>query len=644
MSSTLVSRPSPLSISSLRLHGLSIGLICLYLWPYWLQGQDAHLLVHDQLDSVLLSLKVLAESGQLFAHPDTVIPAIGDGILRASYPSPFFVIVWLFNLFGPFEGFVLNQFLIRVLAYWGMYRLLTTHVMKTEGERVPAALAALLFASLPHYSLFGLSIAGQPLFFSALLNIRARVDRRMDWALCALFPAYSMLPLGGAFVLAAGGLLCLVDLATRHPARWRVLGVLSLTAGVVLVVEYQTLMVMMGLANGFRSHRVEFKIAPPASVLTAIWENFRYGQYHAQSLHQRLILPMVLIAVLYWGPWRGMAGATRQPVATSLTAICAALLAAMLLIGKLLSPAVLGALVVLLTVNAIALSCVMYGTNSPRAVQCLFWALGITAGISVWYGLWPMLWELISQWAPQAPYVNLSRFHYLHPFTWGMAFAAVLCLMWSHAPRLGRTLTLMLFALQAVIVIHHAEARQSRKAGDPSFRAFFAPDLFDELKQEMAPGESPNAVISLGLDPAVAAYNGLHTLDGYLANYPLRYKQAFRQVIAPELERSPSYSAYFDQWGSRFFLTTESIQRPQGVPYLQRQVVDAQQMRAKDLRLDTKAFRALGGRYLISALPVDNAADLGLMPVSVHERADAAWRLHLYRLSPEPLSPRNPAP
>ncbi len=643
MNRALELRQLPFLRGSRALHGLAIGLVLLYLWPYWVLGQDAHLRIHDQLDSVFLSLKVLAESGQLFAHPDEVIPLIGDGVLRASYPSPFFVVVWFFKLFGAFQGFVVNQLVIRLLAYWGMYRLLTQHFMKAENERLPAALAALLFACLPHYSLFGLSIAGQPLFFSALLNIRDRVDRGLDWFLCALFPAYSLLPLGGIFVLAAGALLCFADLMIRHPARWRVFSVLALTAVAVAVVEYQSLMVLTGLASGFQSHRVEFKIALPTSVMATVWENFRYGQYHAPSLEPRLMLPMVSVAVVYWGPWRGVADSARQRAAWGLTAICVALLATLLLAGKALPPAVLGMLVVLLALSALGVGLLALGTGVPRPTQLLFWALGATASISVWYGVWPVLWEMLLHWVPQAPYVNLSRFHYLHPFTWGVMFAAVLCLAWTRASRFGRTLVLALFAVQALFVWQQAEARQTQRSGDPSFRAFFASELFDEIKQRMVFSESSYAVISLGLDPAVAAYNGLRTLDGYLATYPLRYKREFRQIIAAELERSPRYREYFDDWGSRFFLTAQSLERPYGSPYLLRQVVDAQQTRVADLRMDTEAFRALGGRFLISAVPVDNAAELGLALVSVHENTDAAWQLHLYRLSSRSTL-QNPAP
>lgn len=628
------------AVASLALHVTAIGFICLYLWPYWVHGDEAHLRVHDQLDSMFISLKVIAQSNMLFAAPDAVIPDIGNGILRASYPSPFFVVIWFFKLFGAFQGFVANQLVIRLIAYWGMYRLLTKHVMKAKEEQIPAALAALLFACLPYYSLFGLSIAGQPLLFSALLNIRARNGSLLDWSICGIFPTYSLLPLGGVFVLAAGGSLFFVDLVRRHLGRWRLFAALSLTSLVALAVEYQTLMVLMGLVNGFQSHRVEFNIVPSTSVMAEAWNNFRYGQYHAPSVHDGLILPVATIALIAWGPWRGKVNTPNHRNAKTLAAICVILLIAMLLGSQTLSPSVLGALVGLLAASSMALGFVTRGTNSPLPAKLLFWSLGITASISVWYGLSPLLWKSISSWAPGVPYVNLSRFHYLHPFTWGIVLAAVLCLAWSHTPRLGRPLAAVLFLLQAALVLNQAEYRQAQHSSDPSFHAFFAPDLFDEIKQRMEPNDPLNAVISLGLDPAIATYNGLHTLDGYLGNYPLQYKHAFRQIIAAELARDAHYKQYFDDWGNRFFLTTQEIAPwNSGAPYMFRSLVDHRELRVKDLRLNTKSLHELGARYLISAVPIDNAKDLGLTQVSVHERAHSAWRLHLYRLTSAPSLP-----
>ena len=43
-------------------------------------------------------------------------------------------------------------------------------------------------------------------------------------------------------------------------------------------------------------------------------------------------------------------------------------------------------------------------------------------------------------------------------------------------------------------------------------------------------------------------------------------------------------------------------------------------------------LKALGGAYVLAAVPIDNAAANGLAPDGVFERPDSPWRIHLYRV------------
>jgi hypothetical protein len=61
-------------------------------------------------------------------------------------------------------------------------------------------------------------------------------------------------------------------------------------------------------------------------------------------------------------------------------------------------------------------------------------------------------------------------------------------------------------------------------------------------------------VVSIGLHPAVAQYNGLYTLDTYNNFYPLSYKHQFLNIIAPELNKNKSLKSYFDLWGGRCYI------------------------------------------------------------------------------------------
>lgn len=634
------------------LHAGAVGLIALYLWPYWVLGQDAHVLVHDQLDSVFISLKILAESGLLFAHPDTPIPAIGNDVPRAAYPSPFYGVVWLFMLFGPFEGYVAAQLVLRLVAYWGMYRLLTRHCLTAEEYRLPVTLSALAFALLPHFSLFGLSIAGQPLFFSSLLNIRAGQGKPVDWAICALFPMWSLLALGGLFTMAIGGLIWCVDVVARHPGMRRLFWALGLTTVVTLVVEYQIVMVVLGLADGFVSHRTEFRLNAPeiGAALTNAWYNFKDGQYHAPSMQGAVILPGAVAALILvaWGRggllWR--TGATGRSWLARTAVVAAVVVALLVLIVVLMwgaprmPPMVLGGLVMALGVlmPIVTLNLTRNSSLSGREdmvrqpVVLLVWSLTAALVFSMWYALWPLLWAGISEMAPHVPYLNLSRFHYLHPMLWSMVLAAVLAVLWRQGSVVGKSAVALVVALHAATLVNATEHRQSRVAGDPTFREFFSPALFNDLTRALEPKERISAVVSVGLHPAVAAYNHLRSLDGYLANYPLAYKHAFRNLIAGELDRNEDYRQYFDDWGSRFYIFAHELAPAKDAAFaLSKERVRETDIRLDSLRLNTQAFAAMGGSHVLSAVAIGNAKDLGLDLVTVAEHPASPWRLFVYR-------------
>jgi len=60
------------------------------------------------------------------------------------------------------------------------------------------------------------------------------------------------------------------------------------------------------------------------------------------------------------------------------------------------------------------------------------------------------------------------------------------------------------------------------------------------------------------LHPAYANAYGLETVDGYVALYPLRYKQYWGKVIEPLTSVDQKYYDYFHGWGSRIYLFAPS--------------------------------------------------------------------------------------
>ena len=119
-------------------------------------------------------------------------------------------------------------------------------------------------------------------------------------------------------------------------------------------------------------------------------------------------------------------------------------------------------------------------------------------------------------------------------------------------------------------------------------------------------------------------YNGIATLDGYLGFYSQQYKEEFRKVIAPALERLEATRIYYDDWGARAYLysgTDLSIVNATKTVY------------ATDDRIyiDAEAFRKLGGEYIFSRIALSNAGTTGLALVGGYTSADGSYTIYVYR-------------
>ena len=83
-----------------------------------------------------------------------------------------------------------------------------------------------------------------------------------------------------------------------------------------------------------------------------------------------------------------------------------------------------------------------------------------------------------------------------------------------------------------------------------TWQSFYMEDTFEQIDAIIGQDKEQYSVVSLGIYPSVALYNGYTCADGYSNNYELEYKHAFRKIIAKELEKSDETRSYFDDWRS----------------------------------------------------------------------------------------------
>jgi hypothetical protein len=547
--------------------GIAVFIIILYLMPYFILGEDTHIREHDNLDSNIVWYKLLAESGQIFTLTDTRLPNAINGLPRSTLPSGLDGMVWLYVLFAPMTAYTIGQTIMRFAAFFGMYLLLKRHIIRREKYQLIVVGASLAFAMLPYWPSGMLSIAGLPLALHLFLTIKKRGKDTpwYYWLTLLLIPFFSNFVLTFVFFLAIMGVIWLMDwIRSKRPNWIFLIAIASMTA--IYVVKNYLLIFSMFLDDGFVSHREEMNLGHNSfqRSVELSFENFLFDHTHDLSEHIWVIVPVIGIAFI--------AAALRK------------------LNGKLL--------------------------------------LGLflfNFAISVWYAFWYWEgWRIVKDNFSVANTFNFARIHFFDPAIWYVCFALALVILWKSF-RYGKVIAVSLLVIQCGILFNLNEESKYSAFGRTTFQEFYSEELFDEVQEYIGMEPSAYRVVSIGMHPTIAQYNGFFTLDTYNNSFPLEYKHAFREVIEGELEKNPGLERYFDTWGGRLYMYVGE----HGEDYMftkEREEEGA----IEELNINTDALKALGGDYILSAVPIQNSEALGLELEKTFEHKDSPWRIRLY--------------
>ncbi|WP_027409139.1 DUF6044 family protein [Anoxybacteroides tepidamans] len=554
-----------MTITERRLLFFSFLAIALFVSPYFILGEDAHMRVHDNLDSNIAWYKVLANSGELFGPVGAVIPQIINGLPRNAFGTEFSGIVWLHALFPSIYAYGLSQLVTRVFAFIGMYLLLKKHVIKAPEWAWIRIGVSLAFALTPFWPSGMLSTLGMPLALWAFLNIRAGERSSVNYIVLTLLPLYSSLVLGFFFFLSALGIWWLVDVIRYK--RWNVRFLLAIAYMTVLYLAVDYRLVHSLLFSEEPTSRDEYFHARLSfwHAVRLTFKNYVLGHNHVMTVHGLVILPITFLA-LY----------------------------------------------------------VVWKEKRWQQEKTFLFLHVLNFALSTWYAFWFYKgWLPLTERFDLLDKFNFARYHFLRPMVIYVLFALSLKIIW----RQGRTWRNIgwaaLVAQLAVLILFNEEIVYKNK---PSFREFYAEKQFAEIKRYIGRPVDTYRVASIGIHPAIAQYNGFYTLDTYNNFYPLSYKHKFRQIIAPELAKNSVLREYFDEWGGRCYIFVDEL----GKHYMFKK--DSKR-KIKHLQLNINVFREMGGRYIFSALPIENAASNQLKLEKVFRSKESAWTIYLYKVT-----------
>ncbi|HZG60083.1 MAG TPA: DUF6044 family protein [Anoxybacillus sp.] len=539
--------------------------IAAFVSPYFLLGENAHMRVHDNLDSNIAWYKVLIRSGELFGSVNAVIPQIINGLPRNAFGTEFSGIVWLHALFPSIYAYGLSQTITRVFAFIGMYLLLKKHFIQAPEWAWIRVGAALAFALTPFWPSGMLSTLGMPLALWAFLNIRAGERSWMNYLVLTLLPFYSSLVLGFFFFLSAMGMLWLVDVVRGKGWNVRFLLAIVYMSAIYLAIEYR--LVHSLLFSTEPTSRDEYFHArlPLWRVIRLTFKNYVLGHNHVMTVHGLVILPVTFIALYF-----------------------------------------------------------VWKQKRWREEKTFLFLHVLNFVLSTWYAFWFYKgWLPLTERFDLLDKFNFARYHFLRPLVIYVLFALSLKILWRQGKAWQRMSLCFIAAQLLVLTAFNEEIIYRNK---PSFKQFYAEKQFAEIKEYIGLPVEEYRVVSIGIHPAISQYNGFYTLDTYNNFYPLSYKHRFREIIAQELKKDKKLREYFDEWGGRCYIFVDEL----GKHYMFKK---HSQKKIENLQLNTDVFREMGGRYILSALPIENAIENQLKLEKVFHSHESAWKIHLYKVT-----------
>ena len=547
-------------------------------------GESSIISVHDNLDLFVAQFQMLKNTDSFFAH-GVDVPFLG-GISRDNLPSEFSLYTMLYMILPSYWAYVTGYLLKIVIAVFSAVLLAKDFCGEEYEKYKPLVyMTGLAYGVLNVFPAFGIPFASIPLAVYLVRKIY-RIPSFKWYAALFIYPFVSYFSYFGLFILAymTVSLIWLWIRDKKFPLRIMA-AIIVLSVGCV-VFEYRLFDVMLfGEEETIRS-TMEAGSFGFAEIVKTILEGFSKGMFHAESVHTYLVMPTCLIYFLYLN-----IGYIRNKS------------------GKAIFHDTFNLLILVLVFNS-----VVYGIYYFEPFR-----------------------NLVETICPPLTGWQFNRTIFFNPFVWYASFFLVLKRMYDADKKLWRYIANSLSVLAVAVIVLSGtryndlyrtcvakayELLKGKQSNDLSYEEFYSTELFEKAKEDLQYCGQWSA--AYGFHPAVLEYNDIATVDGYLGFYEQYYKEDFRKVIAPALERVPQSREYFDTWGARAYLYS-------GTDLSIVAAVRDYQVTDHDIYIDIDAFKAIGGRYVFSRIELSNAGEAGLTLVGVYTDESSPYTLYVYQ-------------
>ncbi|MDD6628255.1 MAG: DUF6044 family protein [Lachnospiraceae bacterium] len=561
-----------------------IGFLLLLAGVFFGYGESSYIAVHDNMDLFLAQYRMLKNTGTFWKH-GVEVPFLG-GISRDNLPSELSLYSMLYMIFPTYIAYVLGMIGKIILGIFS-FRLLAKELYPDRYMiyRPVIYMIGFAYGIIWFFPAFGFAFASIPLCVYLLIKIYRQPEIGWYVALFA-YPLVSYFSYHGIFIL--GYLvIAIVWLSIRDKKVAKsLIGALFVLAAGYVVCEYRLFgQMLLSDEVTIRSTIVNPSLSLPevAAETVDVWRN---GIFHADGVHGKVILPICLVYFvlqnlfyLFKKQWKKI-------------------------------------------------------FHDPFNFIMLFLVFN-----SVIYGLYDFepLRTMVETLVPPLQGWQFNRTIFFNPFLWDCALFLILIRLYDRGIFALWVANGIICVAALVVIVTPTryndlyttcynklyEYHHGMEVDAYNYEQFYAADLFAQIKEDIE--YNGEWSVAYGLHPAVLEYNDIATLDGYLGFYSRQYKEDFRKIIAPALDRVEASRIYYDDWGARVYLysgTDESV------------VSSAKTVHATDstLYIDTEAFKALGGTYIFSRIDVSNTEELGLEQMGIYTAEDNSCTVYVYRV------------
>ena len=534
--------------------------ILIYYIPFFVLRENSWVQILDNLDGEFLVRILLNKTTD-----SNLIYQVFNGLPTNMLQSKLNITIFFFKILDPFYAYLVNDILSRIIGLLGMYLLINEFRIDfntSKNQDTIIILFSILFAYLGSYNIYyGFSFMGQPLLFLIFIKLFKNENKPIFYIIIFLFPFCSSLALVGIFIIILLFIWFFYNFYKTKKINYYFLSGISILLLGYFIVEYN--LIKSFFLSEIKSHRVEY-----------FNSNFTINDFLKNSIdilfntqyHSGIIslIPLYSISFLYFST------NYKNTINKHLIILC-------------------------------------------TSIICII--------------CFRLLYPLLNEHIKLLRMFQFDRFYLLLP----MFVLLTFCIIVLEIPKnLNTVVRFLTFCFISNILFHSTEFRNNwaqifgLKKNMLTYKKYYDTNLFDDISKYINKDKKSYRVVSLGITPSIASFNGFYTLDGYFVNYPLEYKHKFRKIISKELEKSKSLKNYFDNWGNRCYIFSSEI----GPNYL---MMNQNKKVINNLELNTKLLYEENCKYIFSVIPILNSNKMNINLENTFQ--GLYWKIYLYKIN-----------